>query len=456
MYSAISPDTPKTRPAHLFCLSIFFISTLTAGSQGWKFAEGLTFKPDLTLKETYDDNVFILGSGMNPAVVPPAGFIIARPKVGSFVTSVTPNLVLNYEACDECAATVSYAPEFTRYASAHSEDYVAHRAAVNFTGKMSGVSYEWLNSALWIDGSDEAPLTIRPGDIRAVGGIPIRDRRDAAMFRDSIKVTIPVGKWFFRPVFTSYIHDFQTGQHGNLTADNDNFLYGNYIDRWEASAGADIGYEVVEKTKMVLGYRYGHQDQAKAPNNAGVMRESCSINDYQRFLLGFEGTPAPWIKAAILGGPDLRDWKHDTPAGFERDKVLWYVDAAVTLLPTTEDLITLKIGKFEQPAFTSQTVYEDIKYDLNWRHKFSDKFTAGAGFMLFIGKWQAPVVRDDWIYTPSMMVSYAFTPHLTVEASWSYDYAVNQEEPVAGTQTAYADGREYTRNLFSITWKYVF
>ena len=124
----------------------------------------LTFKADLTLKETYDDNVFILDTEPNPAVTPPAGYTISEAKKVSLVTSVTPSLTLNYKPCAAFAATVSYAPEFTWYHSAHSEDYVAHRGAINFSGKIDDVTYDWLNSVTWIDGSHLGPVTMRPGD----------------------------------------------------------------------------------------------------------------------------------------------------------------------------------------------------------------------------------------------------------------------------------------------------
>jgi hypothetical protein len=457
-----TPDKAKARPARILCLITLLLPAHAASAQGWQLSDVLTLKADLTLKETYDDNVFILDTPPNPTLTPPAGYTISEAKLGSFVTSVTPNLLLTYKPCAEFTATVSYAPEFTWYASAHSEDNVAHRAAINFSGKMDEVTYDWLNSAVWIDGSDLGFVTMRPGDCRAIGGIPLRDRRDAAIYRDSLKVTIPFGKWFLRPVLSSYVHDFQTEQQANLAVNRNNYIYDNFIDRWEVSGGLDIGYEVFDKTKLVVGYRYGHQNQGTVPkedpSGSGnvVITNSPYISNYQRFLLGVEGTPAPWVKLAVLAGPETRDWLRDTPVGFDRSETLWYVDGVMTLLPTKEDTITLKITKFEQPAFTSQSVYEDIKYDLVWRHKFSDKFTAGAGFTLYIGKWQDPVLRDDWIYTPSLMASYAFNPNLTAEVSWSYDDAVNQETPVANTQTQYADGRQYTRNLVAASLKYTF
>jgi hypothetical protein len=454
-------NKPRVNLARLICLTTLISSTHGATVQGWQLSDKLTLKTDLTLKETYDDNVYILDVAPNPALAQPAGFTICETNKESLVTSITPSLALTYKPCPEFAATLSYAPEFTWYESAHSEDYVAQRSALNFNGKFGDVTYDWLNSAVWIDGSGQGPVTMRPGDCRAVGGIPMRDRRDAAVYRNSLKVTIPAGKWFVRPVVSSYVHDFRTDQMANLAANKNNYVYDNYIDRWDLNGGLDLGYEVFDKTKMVVGYRYGHQNQGTVPKEGAVpgsvvITDSAYVSDYQRFLLGVEGSPAPWVQLAVLAGPERRDWQGSMPVGFDTGEVTWYVDALVTLLPTKDDTVTFKMTRFEMPASTSQSIYEDIKYDLVWRHKFTDKFTAGAGFTLYIGDWQAPVAREDWIYTPSLMASYAFTPDLSVEAAWSYDHAVNQVTPVAGTSTEYADARRFRRNLVSIALRYTF
>jgi hypothetical protein len=416
-------------------------------AQGWQLASNLTFKADLTLKETYDDNVFILDTRPDPAITPPAGVTISEARKESLVTTVIPGMSLNYAPGAGFAAAVSYAPEFTWYHSAHSEDYVAHRGAINFSGKIDEVTYDWLNSVTWIDGSDLGYITIRPGDCRCVGGIPLRDRRDAAIFRNGLKVTIPAGKWFFRPLVNAYVHDFQTEQRPNLTPTQ--YIYDNFVDRWDVSGGLDVGYEAFEKTKLVVGYRYGHQEQGKL---LGVA--SRYSNDYQRFLLGIEGSPFSWLKLAVLAGPDIRDWDDSTPTGFDRNEVLYWIDGTVTVLPTQADTVTFRATRYEQPAFTSQSMYEDIKYDLTWRHKFTAKFTAGAGLTFYIGDWQAPVSREDWILTPSVMASYAFNAHLMGEIAWSYDSAESQVS--TSPRAPYSKGRDFTRNLVSLGLKCTF
>jgi len=111
--------------------------------------------------------------------------------------------------------------------------------------------------------------------------------------------------------------------------------------------------------------------------------------------------------------------------------------------------------RYEQPAFSSQSVYEDITYSISWKHKFDDHWSGSAGFQLYIGDWQAPVNRDDWIYTPSVGLTYTHDKHLSAELAYSYDWVENQV-PTSATGATYADGREYTRHIVSLGVKYAF
>ncbi|MCU0785262.1 MAG: transporter, partial [Verrucomicrobia bacterium] len=141
----------------------------------------------------------------------------------------------------------------------------------------------------------------------------------------------------------------------------------------------------------------------------------------------------------------------------DRDEIIYWIDATVTLLPTKNDTVVLLNRRYEQPAFTSQSVYEDITYSVTWKHKFDDHWAANAGFQLYIGDWQAPVPREDWIYTPSVGLSYTHDKHLSAELAYSYDWVENQVTPVPGDpRTQFAEGREYTRHLVSLAVKYAF
>jgi hypothetical protein len=65
------------------------------------------------------------------------------------------------------------------------------------------------------------------------------------------------------------------------------------------------------------------------------------------------------------------------------------------------------------------------------------------------------VQREDWIYTPSASLSYVHDKHLSAELSYSYDW-VDNKAGTSSTQTAFAGGREFTRNLVWLSVKYAF
>jgi len=410
----------------------------------------LTWNADCTVKETYDDNVYIQDVVPNPANVAAAeaaGYHPVQAGKSSFVTTFVPRFGLNYQPCIGFNATIGYAPEIALYTSAEGEDYITHRVTLNFTGKIKDATWELLNSPTFIEGSTVGPVFARPEDVPAIGGIPLRDRREQFVFRNTFRVTIPVGNWFIRPVATSYYHDFLTDQRRE-TAET-MYYYENYVDRQDVNGGLDVGYDVGKKTYVVLGYRYGQQDQGDLLGERSVYNSK-----YDRVLAGVEGSPVSWLKLNMSLGPEFRRFDPGAPSSFNRSELLCYADASATVLPTKADTVSLRWTRFEQPAFSSQSVYEDIKYDLSWRHKFCGQFTAGAGFTAYVGDWQTPVNRNDWIYTPSVSASYNFNRHLSADASWAHDI-VQSKVPV-GPLAPYADGREWSRNLVSLAVKYVF
>jgi hypothetical protein len=403
-----------------------------------------TWSASLGVKETYDSNVYLQDAEPLPANVAAAqaaGLTPVTAQKGSFVTTILPSVGVTFQASPAFKAGLSYSPEAAFYHSASSEDYLAHRGAFNLGGQWDKASWELLNTASYIGGNDLGPTFARPGDVPAVGGIPLRDRREAFIFRNGFKMTLPVADFFLRPVASSYIHDFKTRQRANPTPAL--FVYENYIDRQDISGGLDAGYQVAKKTFVVAGYRHGAQEQYQL-----LSANSPYDNSYDRILVGVEGTPWSWLKLAVLGGPDLRSFASGNPAGFQRDEMLYWIDAAVTFLPTKNDSITVMNRRYEQPAFSSFSMYEDITYDITWKHKFDDHWAASAGFRLYIGDWQAPVNREDWIYTPSVWVTYTHDKHLSAELGYSYDWV---ESKVPGTS-----GREYTRHLVTLGVRYAF
>ena len=431
------------------CLTfVTLLALLSAANPGFAVPTNITWRADASVKETYDSNVYIEDTTPTnnvPGAVP--------ANKGSAVTTVTPRIYFDYNACTAFKATLSYTPDFTWYSSAPSENNFTHRFGVNAGGAFDHAVWDLQNAFTYIDGSTQGPIFGRPQDVPAIGGIPLRDRRAAFIYRSGFRYTETFGKWMIRPVATAYVHDFKT----DLRTNPPGGVYENYIDRQDISGGFDAGYQVAKDLRAVVGYRYGRQDQFYGPfGPGGAIVKSPFGNSYNRILVGGEGAPLSWLKFGILAGPDLRNFdnlsSNPLPAGFDPYEMLYYVDGFVTFLPTKQDTVTLSNKRFEQPAFSSFSMYEDITYDLIWRHKFDAHWAASAGFRLYIGDWQAPVSREDWIYTPSASVSYTWK-NLSAELAYSYDWVENKAGTGPG-QTAYADGREFTRHLVSLAVKY--
>lgn len=378
----------------------------------------------LAVKETFDSNVYM------QKVTPLA-------DQESFVTAITPSLGLSWKPCEHFTAALNYSPEAAFYHSESTENYVAHKGALNLSGKFDTTTWELLNSVTLIDGDGDSPTFFGPGGGPALGGVPLRDRRDATIYRQSFKLQHPIGEhWFVRPVATLYLHDFQTRHQASVPGS----VYANYVDRSDFAGGLDLGYKVTDTTWAVLGYRYGYQGQATALAN--TIEYS---NYYQRVLAGVEGKPFDWLKLSVLAGPDFRNFGDNVPAAFDDHHTKFYLDASATITPTKSDTITLSGKRFEQPGYGGGSVYEDVAYELAWRHKFNAQLTFGAGFRVL--HWDfSNVTRNEWWYSPNAMVGYAFNKHWSSELTYSYDNVDSREDAT--------EGREAKRHLVSLGIKY--
>ncbi len=382
----------------------------------------------LTIRESFDDNVFL----QNVSV------LAYRESV---VSSVAPAVTFGFQNQAQFRAALAYSADFVRYHSESSENHVTHRGSLNLSGKNEGLSWEFLNGLQVIAGNDQGPNFAPGGDIPAAAGIPLRERRNAVVYRGALRMNWTTNEWLMRPVVSFYDHDFRTQQRARTGAYAG---YGNYVDRSEFSAGMDFGRRPsADRPWLMAGYRFGHQRQGTL---LGVA--SPYSNDFHRVLLGVEGTVSPTVKVNVMVGPDFRRFGPNPNPAFRGSEILWFVDASLILNPSAADTVTFTARRFEQPGFGSHSVLEDGTYELAWRRKFGTKFTATASIRTYITDFQAPANREDWVVTPAVTASYVFSSSLSADFGFLRDRAKSQ---VTGTSA-----RDYTRQLVNAGLKYTF
>lgn len=418
---------------------LFAVLIPTLSAQGWRISSNVTLNAEITFKEAFDDNIFLQNREPSALVTN-----AALPFQESWITTVTPRLVLDWKPLPEFRLNASYAPDVVSFHQQNSESHTVHRAGLLMDGNVGIVNWRMQNSLTCIDGSDEG-LTFGilengvPVGAPAMGGVPIRDRRAAIIYRNSFGAFHKHGSWFFRPAVSSYIHDFRT-----QTKDPTSFpFYQNYVDRNDFNLGVDVGYKTFADGYTFLAYRFGWQREDQLPG-----RDVDYSNDYQRLLLGFEGVLSDWLKLNLFAGPDWRDFNHHTPSGFEDHQMKIFLDVTATLKASKRDELILTARRFEQPGFGTPSAYEDITYEATWRHAFHSKLSGTAGFRAYGGEWEAPVRREDWIFTPSAGLAFTHDTHWSGELSYSYDWSQSEIPDTSG--------REYTRHLVSLALKYRF
>jgi hypothetical protein len=425
------------------------VGVVLCGGSLWagQINSNLSYTAALELFGSYDSNVYLQDVDPDPANVTAAkaaGLNPVEANKASWVSRITPSVGLSYRPSEAFRLDMDYVPCFQWYHNARSEDFIKHDGNFNLSGDWGERKWQVPNRFIFIDGNSLGPTFARPGSIPSIGGLPLRNRRDAFVYVGGFKLTQPLGdNWFVRPVFRAYVHDFMTEQLPNPSPAQ--FVYENYIDRYDLGGGADVGVAAGTNAHFVVGYRYGTQHQGDLLGVASTFQ-----NDYQRLLFGLEGSPAPWLKLNFMAGPDFRYFP-EGPArpGFDTSETLFYADGSISVLPSANDNLTFFHRRYAQPAFAGFSIYEDITYDFSWKHKFCDHWSATAGFKIYIGDWQPTFNRDDWIYTPRIELGYTVKGFKAV-VGYAYDWT---ESKVEAADNA---GREFTRHIVSATASYTF
>jgi hypothetical protein len=404
----------------LLALTAILLFASTARAQ-------LKLTPGIAVSETYDDNVYLQDKG-------------SLANDGSAVTTISPSFALGWMHQGDWNTDLEakYVADFVTYHADPSETHDTHNLGLGFKGTSGVWSFDLESPVTVIDGSHTGLTFTSPGAVPAMGGIPLRDDRAQTVYKPDFKVQYTDGPWLVRPVFQGFFQDFATRQSSAAG-------YENYDDRADMNGGLDVGYKAILNTYLTVGYRYGWQGQATLLGSPVQYS-----NQYNRILLGAEGQPWKWLKLAVKIGPDFHNFTdaHPAPGFGNNDQAHLFLDTTITVMPTSSDDVCLYLKRFIQPNFCGGAIYEDITYQLTYRHTFTPKISVAVTLKDYGGDWEPPAIRTDRIYTAGVSLTYKFNDHFVGDIGYSYDYAVSQIPDTSGIN--------YNRSLTSIDLRYLF
>lgn len=393
----------------------------------------------LSVRESYDTNVYADGASFTPPATGP----VAWSNKDSWATTVSPKIGADFArllGSDSIFKILSlgYNPDVVTFHNAPSESYTMHRITTTVQAKADPVTVKIDNAVSIIDGDHDG--LIYPGGSSSFCNSTVRERRAQWQERSKVSVQADFGSFFFRPTASLLYYDLDT-----FFSSTPN--YTNYVDRYDLNGGADFGYKVTKDLALTLGYRYGHQFQEKAnPTDSSV------TNDYQRVLVGIEGSPFKWLKVEALAGPQFTDYTDHYPATIkDATPTLFYGEASVTIAPTNADTLVFKYKHWNWVSSTGKNAYMEVLYDASYRHQITKDLQLQLGFRAAQSDYNPSALRDDWLYTSSAGLRYALTKNLSVEMTYAYDRGENQQEGITN-----AAGREFDRSVVStgMTWAF--
>jgi hypothetical protein len=363
------------------------------------------------------------------------------------------------------ALTLVYAPDFNFYHYAPQESYCAQRLNDFVKVSAGNGTFTLTNSFLDNIGSRNAPIY---SDSQTGGNtddrfrnfyafaVP-RERRDQYQDRGTVALQYNMDRFFIRPSATTIYYDLKTVFHNAAAAPY--IGYQNFPDRYDVNGGADIGYQWTPKFAVLLGYRYGHQYQQQIPL-ADSADQHFSTSDYQRALVGLEGSPWSWFTMKLSAGPDFRYYNPNAPVNNRHD-VFLFVEGSATATITPSQSLSFYTKEWEWVSSVGLVPYYDSTYMLNYHWNASKQWAFDLGGKILRASFNsgndlagtAPSLRDDIQYTVSLGATYAFTPNLNARVAYNYDIGRNLKNLAPQFEPEY---RDFDHQLVSVGLQYQF
>lgn len=410
-----------------------FAGSLAAGDASW------TLRPSASARVGYDDNVFLQDGG-----TPAPGVTGAVPaKAGSWFTRVSAGIDASWKPSDAFQLDAAYSPELFAYEAFSDENHADQKFDLGLRGREGAWSYQFKSNALFVDGDDTGPIYGYVGGGPAIGGAPVRSRRDQLNTKASGWLRRDFDGVFVRTAGEFVSNDYRTRLISTAVVPG----YSNYVDRSEWNAGADVGRDIAKNLSLFVGVRAGEQHQ---DNLLGVPLNYS--NQLTRLLIGIEGKPRADLTLRLLGGPDYRRYGRDVAAGFDRSRATRYIEASASWNATKSDTLTLSGKDYLWLSASGRCAYQHTIANLQWKHTFDADWSASVAAETQCGDsrdYSAPATsRLDWIHAGTLTVT------RNLGAATKLDLEIVRELGESAVDAK--PGREYTHWMASAGVRHVF
>ena len=390
-------------------------------SPGWRF------RAEAAAQVQHDSNVFLQNSGP-AAPSAPAG---APARADTLVGTLGAGLGFTSPATPAGRLSLDYRADLVRYRDFASEDHDDHRVRAGLAGESEAWSWEAGGAFLLTDGSDLGPGYFRQGGGPALGGEPVRARRDQSGTKAHARLTRRLAQGWWRATAAHLYQDFDTRFDPAAAP---------YVDRGESLAGLDLARDLRPGgLALVAGVRAGRQTEGDRP----PMKNLNSSSTLVRALVGLEGAASKTLKLDLRAGPDFRHHPHH-PATLDSRRVSPYVEAAATWTPTSTDTVALGGKHWVWLCSSGRGAYEDSTWEVTWKHRHSERLNTRAGARFATGDSRDFVYPGasrfrDFITTLTVAADYRLAPGTVLEATLAWEEGDSRlpDRP----------GREYARLL---------
>ncbi len=335
------------------------------------------------------------------------------------------------------ALTLVYAPDFNIYHNTPQESYNAQRVFDTIRMADENFSLNATNYFLYNDGSTTAPKyalnqTSNTNDrFRNFYAFAMpRERRNQIQDRSLVALQYDSDNMFVRPTASLLYYNMNTVFHN--AAIPPNIGYQNWPDRSDVNGGLDWGYRVTQSLAIIAGYRYGYQYQQQFPLIISPADRHYSSNNYQRALLGLEGQLWSWLSIKAAAGPDFRDYNSHAAVD-NLHPIYPFVEAAVTATITPNQSVTFYTKEWQWVSSAGLVPYYDSTYALTYHWKATKQFGVDLGGKILNANFLdgddvigvQPSKRNDIEYCLSAGATYAFTPNLSANLTYTFDMGRN-------------------------------